>query len=201
MSSSITRIAAPTPLVRRTFAAPTLPLPARRMSMPSRRRDNSNANGIEPSRYPIAIGSGRTHVRGALRRQRRDDAAACRSDHAATAGSDTASRGRWYIRRRAREAAGRCARHRRGSRRRLNRARVRCGENARDSRRNATSASRRCDRLVQRRERVRAAVDAEPHTRGRPPRGNVPMDPRRISKAIRSNGGPSRASSRRPRPR
>jgi hypothetical protein len=48
MSSAITAIASWAPEVRSTFAAPTLPLPETRTSMPARRASR-NANGTDPT--------------------------------------------------------------------------------------------------------------------------------------------------------
>jgi hypothetical protein len=48
MSSAITTTPSGTPVVRSTFAAPTLPLPATRTSMPARRA-RMKANGTEPN--------------------------------------------------------------------------------------------------------------------------------------------------------
>jgi hypothetical protein len=45
----MTQIAVTTPLVRSTLVAPTLPLPARRTSMPLARATR-NAKGIDPAR-------------------------------------------------------------------------------------------------------------------------------------------------------
>ena len=47
MSSIITVTPSGSPVVRSTFAAPTLPLPATRTSIPARRASR-NANGTEP---------------------------------------------------------------------------------------------------------------------------------------------------------
>src|SRR6266568_4085780 len=54
MSSAITASPRRARVVRRTFAAPTLPLPATRTSIPARRATR-NANGTEPSTYPNRI--------------------------------------------------------------------------------------------------------------------------------------------------
>ena len=48
MSRAITATPSGAPVVRRTFAAPTLPLPETRTSMPARLASR-NANGTEPS--------------------------------------------------------------------------------------------------------------------------------------------------------
>src|SRR5215212_8865730 len=50
-SSAITVTPRQAPVVRHTLAAPTLPLPATRTSIPARRASR-NANGTEPARYP-----------------------------------------------------------------------------------------------------------------------------------------------------
>ena len=187
-------IAALTPLVRRTFAAPTLPLPARRMSMPSSAatagtRTGSTRAGIRSRSRTAGL------MCGALRRQRRDEqrrvGRTTRREPALIQRHvvDGTSAGGLQA------AAARCARHPRGSRRRLKRARVRCGENARDSRRNATSASRRCDLRVQRRE----AVARRGRRRATPPAaarraGTSRCDRGASRTAADRTAGPSRAS-------
>src|SRR5262249_13075711 len=55
MSSAATTTPAATPETRITFAAPRLPLPARRRSDPPQRRAQISANGIDPIRYPATI--------------------------------------------------------------------------------------------------------------------------------------------------
>jgi len=55
-SRHIAATALRTPLVRRTFDAPTFPLPTRRKSIP-RRRASTNANGTDPTRYAITTAS------------------------------------------------------------------------------------------------------------------------------------------------
>src|SRR5471032_1200548 len=55
MSSAATITPAVTPDTRMTFAAPRLPLPARRRSPAPHRRDRISANGIDPRRYAARI--------------------------------------------------------------------------------------------------------------------------------------------------
>ena len=170
--------------MRRTFAAPTLPLPLNRTSIPARRAMR-NANGTDPVRYPSSTGSINSMVlAAAVRRRRRPVRCGCERSVRASIRHEPASAGHFV--RTSRSAALTAAGS--GS---LTRARVRWAEYGRDSFWNPQGASRIATSSCTRESASSPSTTPIQMTRGEPDGGNVPRPERWMLNGFSASAGAS----------